>query len=34
MLIIGQDALIRDDADSVLALADKIAEKFNVIRDD
>lgn len=34
MLIIGQDALIRDDSESVLALAGKIAEKFNMIRDD
>jgi NADH-quinone oxidoreductase subunit G len=33
MLIIGQDALIRDDADSVLALAGTIAEKFDMIRD-
>ncbi len=34
MLIIGQDALIRDDASSILALAGKIAEKFNMIRED
>lgn len=34
MLIIGQDALIRDDSESVLALAGKIAEKFNMVRDD
>ncbi|MDD9331883.1 MAG: NADH-quinone oxidoreductase subunit NuoG [Wolbachia sp.] len=33
MLIIGQDALVRNDAYSILALAGKIAEKFNMIRD-
>ncbi len=34
MLIIGQDALVRDDANSILALAGKIAEKFNMLRPD
>lgn len=34
MLIIGHDALTRDDSDSILALAGEIAEKFNMIRDD
>lgn len=34
MLIIGQDALVRDDAESILAIAGKIAEKFNMIRND
>ncbi|WFW29826.1 MAG: NADH-quinone oxidoreductase subunit NuoG [Wolbachia endosymbiont of Menacanthus eurysternus] len=34
MLIIGQDALIRDDSESILALAGTIAENFNMIRDD
>jgi NADH-quinone oxidoreductase subunit G len=34
MLIIGQDALIRDDSESILALAGKIAENFIMIRDD
>lgn len=34
MLIIGQDALMRNDSDSILALASKIAEKFNMIRND
>ncbi|WCR54346.1 MAG: NADH-quinone oxidoreductase chain 3 [Wolbachia endosymbiont of Ctenocephalides orientis wCori] len=34
MLIIGQDALVRDDAEPILAIAGKIAEKFNMIRDD
>ncbi|WP_168463802.1 NADH-quinone oxidoreductase subunit NuoG [Wolbachia endosymbiont of Ctenocephalides felis wCfeT] len=34
MLIIGQDALIRYDAESVIALAGQIAERFNMIRDD
>ena len=34
MLIIGQDALVRNDAQSILALASKIVEKFNIIRDD
>ncbi|UWI83423.1 NADH-quinone oxidoreductase subunit NuoG [Wolbachia endosymbiont of Howardula sp.] len=33
MLIIGQDALTRDDSHSILVLACKIAEKFNMIRD-
>ncbi|MDN5248355.1 MAG: NADH-quinone oxidoreductase subunit NuoG [Wolbachia endosymbiont of Tyrophagus putrescentiae] len=33
MLIIGQDALTRDDSSVILALAGKIAEKFNMIRD-
>ncbi|MGL9726077.1 MAG: NADH-quinone oxidoreductase subunit NuoG [Wolbachia sp.] len=34
MLIIGQDALTRDDSESILALAGTIAEKFNIVRDD
>ncbi|QKX01907.1 NADH-quinone oxidoreductase subunit G [Wolbachia endosymbiont of Cruorifilaria tuberocauda] len=33
MLIIGQDALIRSDSESILALTTSIAEKFNVVRD-
>jgi NADH-quinone oxidoreductase subunit G len=34
MLIIGQDALTRDDSESILALAGTIAENFNMVRDD
>ncbi|WP_341823513.1 NADH-quinone oxidoreductase subunit NuoG [Wolbachia endosymbiont (group A) of Agelastica alni] len=34
MLIIGQDALVRDDSESILILAGKIAEEFNMVRDD
>ncbi|AAW70964.1 NADH-quinone oxidoreductase subunit G [Wolbachia endosymbiont of Brugia malayi] len=34
MLIIGQDALTRDDSESILALAGAIAEKFNMVRND
>ncbi|WP_333023444.1 NADH-quinone oxidoreductase subunit NuoG [Wolbachia endosymbiont of Pentidionis agamae] len=34
MLIIGQDALMRDDAHSILALVSKLVEKFNMINDD
>ncbi|MGL9762595.1 MAG: molybdopterin-dependent oxidoreductase, partial [Wolbachia sp.] len=34
MIIIGQDALTRDDSESILALAGTIAENFNMVRDD
>jgi NADH-quinone oxidoreductase subunit G len=34
MLILGQDALVRDDSYSILAIAGKIAEKFNMIREE
>ncbi|MDG7056309.1 MAG: NADH-quinone oxidoreductase subunit NuoG [Wolbachia endosymbiont of Meromenopon meropis] len=34
MLIIGQDVLIRDDSESILALAGVIAENFKMIRED